>query len=77
MTGVARNPRKKDVEIRMSAPKATEQESQDAETSPARNQAPNLDRRYGKIGISAVAAAVRCRPQKQQQAAASYQYESD
>jgi hypothetical protein len=63
----------------MSAPKATEQQSQDAETGPARNQAPNLDRRYGKIGISAVAAAVRCWPQKQQQAAAgdSYQYESD
>jgi hypothetical protein len=54
----------------MSAPKATEQ-SQDADNRPGRNQAdnrpsrhqaPNLDRRYGEIGISAVAAAVRCRP---------------
>ena len=45
----------------MSAPKATEQ-SQDADNRPSRTQAPNLDRRYGKIGISAVAAAVRCRP---------------
>lgn len=61
----------------MSAPKATEQQSQDAEKSPARNQAPNLDRRYGKIGISAVAAAVRCRPQKQQQAAANHRYDYD
>jgi hypothetical protein len=51
----------------MSAPKATQQ-SQDADNRPSRNQAehrtpaPNLDRRYGEIGISAVAAAVRCRP---------------
>ena len=41
----------------MSAPKATQQ-SQDAETHPVRNPVPNLDRRYGEIGISAVAAAV-------------------
>jgi len=63
----------------MSAPKATEQQSQDADNSPARNQAPNLERRYGKIGISAVAGAVRHRPQKQQQAASgdSYRYDYD
>lgn len=61
----------------MSAPKATEQQSPDAEMSPVRNQAPNLDRRHGKIGISAVAAAVRCRPQKQQQAAANHRYDYD
>lgn len=28
--------------------------------SASRNQPPNLDDRYGQIGISAVAAAVRC-----------------
>lgn len=54
----------------MSAPKATQQ-SQDAENRPSRNQAPNLDRRYGKIGISAVAAAVRCRPEQIQRQAAN------
>jgi hypothetical protein len=63
----------------MSASKAADQQSQDAES---RNQAPNLDRRYGKIGISAVAAAVRHRPaqrQQQQQAAPGYgfHYDSD
>lgn len=64
----------------MSAPKATEQQSQDADNGPARNQAPNLERRYGKIGISAVAGAVRHRPQKpqqQQQAASGDGYRYD
>lgn len=42
----------------MSAPTATEK-SQDADTRLSRNQAPNLDGRYGKIGISAVAGAIR------------------
>jgi len=59
----------------MSAPKATQQ-SQDADNRTSRNQAehrtqaPNLDRRYGEIGISAVAAAVRCRPAQIQRQAA-------
>jgi hypothetical protein len=47
----------------MSAPKATTQQSQDAEIRPNRNPPQNLDHRYGKIGISAVAAAIRHRPQ--------------
>ena len=35
---------------------------------PERNKV-KLDRRYGKIGISAVAAAVQCRGEKQEQPA--------
>ena len=42
----------------MSAPTASEKR-QDAQIGPVRNQAPNLDRRYGEIGISAVAGAIR------------------
>jgi len=41
----------------MDAPKVTQQ-NQGTENRPARKETPNLDRRYGKIGISAVAAAV-------------------
>ena len=41
----------------MNAPKVTQQ-NQGTENRPARKDTANLDRRYGKIGISAVAAAV-------------------
>jgi hypothetical protein len=61
----------------MNAPQAGDQQSQEAEANRARTQAQNLDRRYGKIGISAVAAAIRHRPQKQQQQQQQQQAASD
>lgn len=43
------------------------------------SQSTNLDRRYGKIGISAVAAAVRCQSdaRSSNEARACYAQESD
>lgn len=44
------------------ATKATEQQGKQQDSKPQQTQ---LDNRYGKIGISAVAAAVRCKDDRQ------------
>ncbi|MBX6327717.1 MAG: hypothetical protein IRY89_04015 [Pseudolabrys sp.] len=54
----------------MTAPKALER-NEKTENPSAESQAPNLDRRYGEIGIPAVAAAARCRPAPPQRPAAA------
>jgi|GEM_PF-6037458 ferric-dicitrate binding protein FerR (iron transport regulator) len=54
----------------MTAPKATER-SEDRSNRSAETEASNLDRRYGEIGIPAVAAAARCRPVEPQRRAAA------
>jgi hypothetical protein len=57
----------------MEATKATEQRQEDS-----RQNAPRLDARYGKIGISAVAAAIHHKgAQRVQQATRLIPYDSD
>jgi hypothetical protein len=47
------------IDVTMQATKATEKNETKQQDSP--RQQTKLDNRYGKIGISAVAAAVRCK----------------
>lgn len=48
----------------MNATKATEPQRQQQQQQGSPSQATKLNDRYGKIGISAVAAAVRCKPEQ-------------